>query len=79
MTTYKPETLEAVRGAIARVKDADLSAVRAEDQLNLDSVERISLIAELENTFNMELSLDAVTPESFESLSTLAQLIDARQ
>ena len=77
--TYKPETLELVRGAIGRVRDADVSGFKADDELNLDSVERISLIAELENVFSIELPLDAVTPEAFGSLGSLSSLIDARR
>jgi acyl carrier protein len=79
MTTYNPETLEAVRGAVARVRETDMSSVQPADNLNLDSVDRIGLIAELENVFAIELPSEAIVPEAFESLSSLAELISTRR
>ena len=77
MSKYRPETLELVRDAVARIKEADLSGVGPGDGLNLDSVDRIGLIAELENVFGLELPSDAIAPEVFETLATLATLVDA--
>jgi acyl carrier protein len=77
MSTYSPETLELVRDAVARIKEADLAGVGAGDGLNLDSVDRIGLIAELENVFGLELPSEAIAPEVFESLATLAVMVDA--
>ena len=79
MSNYDQETLEAVRGAVARVRETDLSAVAPADNLNLDSVDRIGLIAELENVFAIELPSEAIVPEAFESLSSLAALIASRR
>lgn len=79
MTNYNEETLEAVRGAVARVRETDMSSVQPSDNLNLDSVDRIGLIAELENVFSIELPSEAIVPEAFESLSSLAALIASRR
>lgn len=79
MTNYNEETLEAVRGAVARVRETDMSSVQPSDNLNLDSVDRIGLIAELENVFAIELPSEAIVPEAFESLSSLAALIASRR
>ena len=77
MSTYNPETLELVRGAVARIKEVDLAGVGAADGLNLDSVDRIGLIAELENVFGLELPSDAIAPEVFDTLASLATMVDA--
>ncbi len=47
--------------------------------LNLDSIARISLIAEIENEFEVELDSKAVQPESFETLNTLLALVHAHR
>lgn len=74
--TYKVETLELVRGAIERITGTDAAQIEATKPLNLDSINRISLLVELENTFQMQLGTEDVGPESFESLASLATLID---
>lgn len=79
MERYTQQTLEQVRGIVARVQERDLANVQPEDKLNLDSINRIALIAELENDFGIELSEDDVQPEVFETLDSLAALIEARR
>jgi acyl carrier protein len=76
MAEYKPEILERVREVVAQVKEADLTALAAEDKLELDSIKRIVLIAELENAFAIEV--ESITPDAFESLDSLARLVSAR-
>jgi acyl carrier protein len=77
MTPPPSPKLERLRAAVGRIKDADLSGIDPNDGLNLGSVERISLIVELENDFGVELG-ETVTPEAFESLASLLALLDAR-
>lgn len=77
-TEYQEGTLEQVRQAVAVIKDTDLAGVPAEQALELDSISRISLIAELENVFQIEISDTDVTPEMFDSLSTLATMVEAK-
>jgi acyl carrier protein len=79
MTEASGSTLELVREAVSRVRQTDFAAVGAADSLNLDSVDRIGLIAELENVFGIELPPDAIEPEVFESLQSLSALIDSRR
>lgn len=74
--SYSKETLESVREAVARVKSVDLSEAKPDDELELDSIGRITLIAELENAFAVEISDMDVTPELFESLGSLASLME---
>lgn len=77
MTTSASPKLERLRAAVGRIKDADLSGTDPDDSLNLGSVERISLLVELENEFGVELG-ETVTPEAFESLASLSALLDRR-
>ena len=65
------DTLEQIRQVVAQLTEVDLSGHRPEQPLQLDSISRISLIAELENLFSIELGEDDVSPEMFESLATL--------
>jgi acyl carrier protein len=74
--SYSRETLESVRDAVARVKTVELSELGPDDRLGLDSIGRITLIAELENTFAVEIIDTEVTPELFESLGSLATLME---
>ena len=77
MTTPASPKLERLRAAVGRIKDADLSGFDPNESLNLGSVERISLIVELENEFGVELG-ESVTPEAFDSLASLSALLDAK-
>lgn len=78
MERYSNKTLEMVRAAVARVKEADLGHLGADDALDLDSIGRITLIAELENEFAIEIPSEDVQPEVFETLAGLAGMVEAR-
>ena len=71
------DTLQQVREAVGRVTGHDVSAIDATQALNLDSISRISLLVELENTFQMPMDTEETVPESFESLASLTALIDS--
>lgn len=45
---------------------------------SLDSVGRLTLLVELENIFGTELMGDGVSPEVFESVSSVARFVEAR-
>ena len=77
--TEAGSTLDLVRDAVARVCEKDLALVQPGDQLHLDSVDRIGLIAELENVFAIELDSEDIVPELFDSLSTLTALVESRR
>jgi acyl carrier protein len=62
---------------VARLTSRDLAGVGADEPLYLDSINRISLLVELENTFQMQVDTESVVPESFHSLASLAGLIDS--
>lgn len=79
MERHATATLERIRAAVSRVTERDLSGREADAPLELDSIARIALIAELENEFAIELDSDAVMPEAFETLVSLVSLIEAQQ
>lgn len=75
MTSHDTSTLDSLRSAIERVTGKDCSAIGAEEDLNLDSINRISLIVEMENLFEIELGDDSVVPEIFQNLASLAAFV----
>lgn len=64
---------------LGRITESDFSSIEVDMPLNLDSIARISLIAEIENEFEVELDSKAVQPESFETLNTLLALVNAHR
>jgi len=76
---YNETTLEQVRQAVGAIKKADLGAKPADEALRLDSIDRIALLVELENRFQVELDGSTIMPESFESLASLARLVDMQR
>jgi acyl carrier protein len=56
------------------VEDPDLNI--AED---LDSIDIIALIAELEDEFDIEITMEEKSEENFENIDTLAKMIERLQ
>lgn len=56
------------------VEDPDLNI--AED---LDSIDIIALIAELEDAFDIEITMEEKSEENFENIDTLAAMIERLQ
>lgn len=69
-------TIELVREVVERVTGADLSGTSVDQPLGLDSINRITLLVELEHALEKPLDSEAMTPETFESVKTLAEFID---
>ena len=74
--TYSEETLQRVREVVTAVTRSDVADVAPEDDLSLDSINRITLMTELENAFDLEIPQDAMQPEVFTSLATIAAFIE---
>jgi len=72
------QTLQQVRQIVGAIKKIDLSAHPIDEALQLDSIERITLLVELENNFQAEFDASSIMPESFESLASLIQLVEAQ-
>lgn len=74
---YSEATLIRVREAVAAVtRNNDVANIQPEDELSLDSINRITLITELENKFDMEIPQEEMQPEMFTSLETIAAFIE---
>lgn len=43
----------------------------------LDSFDIISLVAELNETFDIEIPVEAIVPENFDSLEAIKKLVDS--
>ena len=69
-------TIELVREVVERVTGADLSGTSVDQPLGLDSINRITLLVELEHALEKPLDSETMTPETFESVKTLAEFID---
>lgn len=70
------ETLATVREAVQSVSaEQDYSKYGEDEALNLDSVNRISLIVALENAFQTELNTEEMLPEDYETLGSLKAFI----
>lgn len=64
-----------IRQSVERVTRKLLSQLASDAPLELDSINRISLIVDLENTFEIELDSVEVPPEAFFSLASLSEFI----
>ena len=71
------DNIERIREAVSRVTGRDLASVGATEPLNLDSINRITLMVELEHLFQKALDTEQATPEAYDNLSSLAALIDS--
>ncbi|MGZ8096014.1 MAG: acyl carrier protein [Methylosarcina sp.] len=69
-------TIELVREVVERVTGTDLSGRSVDQPLGLDSINRITLLVELEHAIEKPLDSETMTPETFESVKTLAEFID---
>lgn len=69
-------TQEEIRKAISLVKGSDYSDFDLNAPLELDSINRISLISELENVFEKEINFEEFSPETFDNIANLTQFID---
>lgn len=70
------ETLSAVRNTVANLIGDDLSSYSLDQSLELDSINRITLIAELENEFDIVIEDGSFEPEIFNSLGSLTKFVN---
>ena len=69
------EILEKVRQSVGRITRKDYTDFDVAAALELDSKNRISLVVDLENTFQVELDTTEVPPEIFYSLTALTNFM----
>lgn len=70
-------TQEEIRKALSLVKGDDYSDFDPNAPLYLDSINRISLISELENAFEKEINIEEFSPEIFDNIANLTHFIDS--
>ena len=71
----KTKILEQVRQSVGRITRKSYLDFDAESPLELDSINRIALIVDLENTFQLELDTTEVPTEAFHSLGAITTFI----
>lgn len=69
------KTQNLVRQSVERVTRKALADYVLNTPLELDSINRISLIVDLENTFEVELDSADMPPETFNSIGSLSNFI----
>ena len=72
----KAQIIESLRETLTKVVKKDFSMVDVNESLNLDSINRISLIVELEWVYDIEIDSDGLDPEVFDTLNSLAGYIE---
>tara|TARA_Y100000780_G_C13501397_1_gene346236 strand:- start:253 stop:501 length:249 start_codon:yes stop_codon:yes gene_type:complete len=72
----RAQILESLRETLTKVVKKDFSETDADESLNLDSINRISLIVELEWVYDIEIDSDGLDPEVFDTLNALAGYIE---
>lgn len=68
--------LETLRDAIRAVCGDEYADKGVDEPLDIDSILRLTLLVELENTLDVEIDADLIEPEVFDSLASLSQFID---
>lgn len=69
------EKLRKIMGEIRPDLDFDTS-FKLIDEGILDSFDIISMVSEINNAFDIEINVDDLTPENFNSMIALSQLIE---
>ena len=66
---------ELLKSTIGEMKGEDFTHASTASPLELDSINRITLIAEMENVFNINISDMDIDPETFESIDSLSTFV----
>lgn len=72
------EIITSLRATLTKVCKKDFSTIEADAPLNLDSINRISLIVELEWVHDIEIESDELDPEVFETLNALSAYVEGQ-
>lgn len=76
MSISREEVIASLRESLNKVAKKSFDDVAVDESLNLDSINRISLIVELEWVYDIEIDSDELDPEVFDTLNSLADLIE---
>jgi D-alanine--poly(phosphoribitol) ligase subunit 2 len=73
----KDEVLEILKGVNSEI-DYENETALVDDDL-LDSFEIVSIIGDLSDTFDVSITVDDMTPENFNSVDAICELIERLQ
>ena len=69
------EIIGKIREAVSNVTGLSLESIANDTPLGLDSINRITLITEIENEFEMIIETESLEPEIFETLESLTNFV----
>ncbi|ABC32807.1 acyl carrier protein [Hahella sp. KA22] len=69
------DTLERLKSVVGGVTRVDYEGVGLDEPLNLDSIQRISLIVALEGEFDIEIDSESLEPETFDTFGAMATYV----
>lgn len=72
----RAEIISSLRECLNKIVKKDFSSVNTDESLHLDSINRISLIVELEWVYDVEIDSGELEADVFETLDSLAELIE---
>lgn len=72
------EIIASLRETLTKVCKKDFSTIEPDAPLNLDSINRISLIVELEWVHDIEIESDELDPEVFDTLNALSAYVEGQ-
>ncbi|MEH1814302.1 MAG: acyl carrier protein [Nostoc sp.] len=75
----KQETKNVVLNVLQNVNIEDLSDSSNLFSIGLDSVNAMTLVLKLQNTFNIKFEINDINSENFQSIVTIVKLIDKKQ
>ncbi|MFT4939435.1 MAG: acyl carrier protein [Paraglaciecola sp.] len=76
MNTSKNKIISSLRESLNKVAKKNFDDIGIDESLDLDSINRISLIVELEWVYDLEIDSGELEPEVFDSLNSLATFIE---
>ncbi len=75
----KQETKNVVLTVLPNINSEDLSESSNLFSMGLDSVNAMSLILKLQNSFTIKFAVNEINAENFQSVATIVKLIDKKQ
>ncbi|MEP2652220.1 MAG: hypothetical protein ABJH06_09500 [Paraglaciecola sp.] len=72
----KSDIMSSLKECLTKVVKKDFSEFGNDDPLHLDSINRISLIVELEWVYDIEIDSASLEPEVFDTFGSLASYIE---
>lgn len=75
----KQETRNVVLTVLPNINSEDLSEFSNLFSMGLDSVNAMSLILKLQNSFTIKFAVNEINAENFQSVATIVKLIDKKQ